>query len=439
MMSRAWTCALILAACAAGAWADDKGDNRGGNNPVIVIQKKDIKEIERHSAEISREVADELRAALEEARRDMRDSRREMRNEHRESFRVELDDEHREELRETLRDIIGESRGRLHEAGDTVHELMAQGITGWHSRGAAFLGPEFTLGDSGAGNARTVDERKSAAGVDRIEIHNVAGRVTVQGSDQNEIHVKGSLGEDVEELIFEVDGSSAEVRVKIPSGRRNLKIRSELTITVPKELRVEAETVSGGVEAMDIDGEYLRLETVSGGVNVARCTGDIEVSTTSGGINIADARKSVRAECVSGGIDIGGTPESVSAESVSGSVRITGVQRAVESNSVSGRVTVSGGMLERLDSESVSGGMDYVGGIAPGGRFDISSVSGGVSLTFVGHVSAEFDLQSFSGGITIDLPGAPTSAKRQISFRTGDGRGRVDVESFSGGIRINQK
>ncbi len=432
MMSRAWTCALVLAVCAAGAWADD--DDR-----VIVIQKKDIEEIERESAEISREVIDEVRAALEEARREMREGRREMRDEHRESFRIELDDEDREDLREALQDIIGESRGVLYDAGETVRELMAQGITGWHSGVAAFLGPEFTVGDSGAGNARPVDERKSAAGVDEIDIENVSGRITIVGWDQDEIHVKGSLGEDVEELIFEVDGSSAEVRVKVPSGRRNLKLRSELTISVPKRLRVEAETVSGGVEATGIEGDYVRLETVSGGVDVAGCTGDIEASSTSGGVTVADARKSVRAECVSGSVAVTGTPESVSAESVSGSVRIEGVQRETNASSVSGRITVTGGRLERLDAESVSGGVEYEGGIAPDGRFDISSVSGGVSLTFVGEVSAEFDLQSFSGGITIDLPGAPTSAKRQVSFRTGEGRGRVDVESFSGGVRINHK
>ena len=437
MRAKAWACGLAAVFCAAWSWADE-GDR--DDETIVIIEREELEQLHRDTAEASREIAVAIREALEEAREEMRrvgaDTRVERNRIREEAIRIRI--ENHDELRETLRDVMHESREVLHDAGEAMREFMAQGLPTLSGIGP-ILGFEPFFGDSGAGNARPVDERKSAAGVGEVDIENVAGRIVVEGWDQDEIHVQGTIGEDVEELVFEVDGSTAEVRVRVPKSGRNLKIRSELTIRVPKRVSVEAQTVSGGVEARNLEGSYLDLEAVSGGVKVAGCTGDIEASSTSGGIDIADARGEVQAECVSGSIEIVGTPTSVSAEGVSGSVQINGVQREAEVNSVSGRISVIGGALERFESESVSGGVTFEGGIARNGHFDISSVSGGVGLTFTSDVSAEFDVESFSGGITIDLPGAPTSAKRQVSFRTGDGSGRIDIESFSGGVRIDRK
>ncbi len=435
MRSRAWAFGFAVVLCAAGVWADDDNDDHNERR-VVIIGSGEIESLGGDSDEMSREIADAIREALREAREEMGRAGVEVRRSRDEAMRIRIED--RDELREALREAFRESQGALHEAGVVMREFMAQGLPGLTGIAPlAGAGPFF--GDSGAGAARSVDERKPAAGVREIQIENVSGRIVIEGWDQDEIHVQGSIGEDVEELVFLVEGDSAEVHVKVPKGRRNPKIRSELTIHVPRRLRVEAQTVSGGLEARNIDGDYIDLETVSGGVSVSGCSGDIEASTTSGGIDIADARGEIRAECVSGGIDVTGEPSKVSAESVSGSIEIHGVQREVETNSVSGRTSIYAGALDRLDVESVSGGFDYEGAIAPNGRFDVSSISGGVRLTFTSEVSAEFDIESFSGGINIDLPGAPTSAKRQVSFRTGTGAGRIDVESFSGGVRIDHK
>ncbi len=430
MLSKAWACALAALLCGA-VWADDRGRS-DDDDDVIVIQKEDIEEIERDAQEISKDIIESLREALDEAHAEMNAERERGHDD----IHIQISGSERDEIREALREVFEESRGALEEAGNAMRELMAQATPFFTTA----IAPHLVLGDSGAGNSRPVDLHKPAAGVSEIEIENVAGRITVLGWDNDEIHVEGYIGEDVEELEFEIDGSEAEVTVKIPQNhRRDMKIKSELTIHVPRRVSVDAHTVSGGVEARGIQGARVDVETVSGGVKVSECTGDIEASTTSGGINIEDAVKSVDAECVSGGINVRGTPTSVSAESVSGGVTIEGVQNEVEAESVSGRVTVKGGKLSKFSSESVSGGLDYEGSMASGGRFDLNTLSGGIEITFTEDVGAEFDLNSFSGGINVELPGAPTSGKKHLSFKTGDGSGRVDVEAFSGGVRIRRK
>ncbi len=332
-----------------------------------------------------------------------------------------------------------DSQDALREAGDAIHDLFAQNLPAFHNSAGPMLVPPMMLADSGPGNAKPVDETKPAAGVNDIEIHNVSGKTVIVGWDQDSINVKGSLGEDIQELIFTVEAGSSVVRVKVPERHRNLKIRSDLTISVPKRLRVDAHTVSGGIEASGIEGARVSLESVSGGVTVSACSGDIQAKTISGGIEIHDAKKSVDADCVSGGIEVYGSPTVVLAETISGGVVVEGAQEEVRADSVSGRVKVTGGKLKRFNAESISGGIDYEGGMATGGRFDLNTLSGGIRLQFTEDVSAEFDLHSFSGGIEVDLPGAPAFGKRELNFTTGSGDGTVDAEAFSGGIRIGKK
>jgi len=420
MKRKPWACVCAAILIAAGGWA--AGDEPKDDETIVIIKPEDIEEIREG-----------VREALEEAREALQNAREEQRVD------VRINTEERDEIREAVREIVQESQDALREAGDAIHELFAQAVPAWHATIPAAIGPSFSLSDAGAGNARPVDESKPATGVSDVAIYNVSGKIVIVGWDQDSINVKGSLGEDVQELVFTIDGGNAEVRVKVPERHRNLKIRSDLTISVPKRVRVEGNTVSGGIEASGIDGARVRLQSVSGGVTVRACTGDIEASTTSGGIEVHDAVKSVDAECVSGGIEIHGAPTIVSAETVSGGVTIEGAQQEVSAESVSGRVGVRAGKLSRFRAGSISGGIEYEGGMGPGARFDLNTLSGGIRLLFTEDVSAEFDLHSFSGGIEVELAGAPTSGKRELNFTVGNGDATVDAEAFSGGVRVGRK
>ncbi len=439
MKPKAWACmwAAVLVSASTAAWAADEGNV--DEETIVVLEPEDIEEIKEDALEASRDALEIVREALEEARKEMRESGRDERdhNRARREVRIQVDD--RDEIREAVREVVRESQDALREAGDSIHELFAQNMPAFHNSIGPMLVPSFTLSDAGAGNAKPVDETKPATGVTDIGIHNVSGKIVIVGWDQDTINVKGSLGEDVEELIFSVDGSSSEIRVKVPERHRNLKILSNLTISVPKRLRVNSQTVSGGVEASGIDGSRVSLESVSGGIVVKACSGDIDAHTTSGGIEIHDAKKEVDAECVSGGIEIYGAPTIVSAETVSGGVTVEGAQQEVSAESVSGRVNVIAGKLSRFNAGSISGGIEYEGGMAPGARFELNTLSGGIRLRFTEDVSAEFELHSFSGGIEVDLPGAPTSGKKELEFTTGNGDATVDAEAFSGGIRVGKK
>ena len=67
--------------------------------------------------------------------------------------------------------------------------------------------------------AKEVDETIDAAAKGHVDISNIAGSIDVEGWSRNSVHVEGTLGENVEELVLERDpytlppGADLPVRV----------------------------------------------------------------------------------------------------------------------------------------------------------------------------------------------------------------------------------
>ena len=69
-----------------------------------------------------------------------------------------------------------------------------------------------------------------------VLIFNTAGSVEVSGWSQDTVEITGTLGDDVEELIFERDGNEIIIKVKSPSsssGWGRIDITSDLVVKVP--------------------------------------------------------------------------------------------------------------------------------------------------------------------------------------------------------------
>jgi DUF4097 and DUF4098 domain-containing protein YvlB len=251
-----------------------------------------------------------------------------------------------------------------------------------------------------------IDQTKPAKPDGRVSIDNVSGSITVMGWDQASVQVKGTLGANTEPLVFEVSDGTTRIAVKPKRSSRNSG-DGVLTIRVPKQSRVEVDTVSAEIHAKDLAGA-VDLHTVSGEVTASGITGDISL------------------------------------ESVSGKVQAEAGSRTLRCSSVSGNVQITGKSPLRVEMESVSGDLGYDGGLGKGGELKAETVSGPIEIRFPASVSAEFDVSTFSGSISSDLP-APLNLKKDgpvgknASFRTGGGDGRVRVETFSGSVRFVKK
>lgn len=279
---------------------------------------------------------------------------------------------------------------------------------------ALLLVPAMALADT------RVDERHNVAAGGRIELSNVAGKVTVRGWDRNDVQLTGTLSDG---LQLRQEKSANRVRWEIEYPRRGNSGGATLTLNVPRSVELLLSTVSADQDISGVDVRRLQADTVSGSLSASGRSGDSKLNTVSGNVTARLQTPRLDVNTVSGRIEAGG-----------------GVSGEIGAQTVSGRVGVDAGRIQRLVVETVSGGIDLSAtALAPGGRINVESVSASVSLLLPRTVSAQLSVNSFSGSINSDAgkverprygPGSSLDA------RLGSGDGDIRVQSHSGSVQV---
>lgn len=279
---------------------------------------------------------------------------------------------------------------------------------------ALLLVPAMALADT------RVDERHNVAAGGRIELSNVAGKVTVRGWDRNDVQLTGTLSDG---LQLRQEKSANRVRWEIEYPRRGNNGGATLTLNVPRSVELLLSTVSADQDISGVDVRRLQADTVSGNLAAVGRSGDSVLNTVSGNVTARLQTPRLDVNTVSGRIEAGG-----------------GVSGEIGAQTVSGRVGVDAGRIQRLVVETVSGGIDLSAtALAPGGRINVESVSASVSLRLPRTVSAQLSVNSFSGSINSDAgkverprygPGSSLDA------RLGSGDGDIRVQSHSGSVQV---
>ncbi|CAH0248135.1 DUF4097 family beta strand repeat-containing protein [Stenotrophomonas indicatrix] len=279
---------------------------------------------------------------------------------------------------------------------------------------ALLLVPAMALADT------RVDERHNVAAGGRIELSNIAGKVTVRGWDRNDVQLTGTLSDG---LQLRQEKSANRVRWEIEYPRRGNSGGATLTLNVPRSVELLLSTVSADQDISGVDVRRLQADTVSGSLSASGRSGDSKLNTVSGNVTARLQTPRLDVNTVSGRIEAGG-----------------GVSGEIGAQTVSGRVGVDAGRIQRLVVETVSGGIDLSAtALAPGGRINVESVSASVSLRLPRTVSAQLSVNSFSGSINSDAgkverprygPGSSLDA------RLGSGDGDIRVQSHSGSVQV---
>ena len=274
--------------------------------------------------------------------------------------------------------------------------------------------------------AEEVDKILKAAPDGEVDVSNIAGSVTISGWSRDEVEVTGTLGRNVKELIFERDGDTVTVQVKVPR-RGGSGIDSDLTIKVPEKSSLEVSTVSADIEISDTSGEQ-------------------ELSTVSGDIETESAGNDITASAVSGDIEISGDKSSneTDVSTVSGDVTLFRGSGTVRAESVSGDVLIDEGIFGRAVLGAVNGEIVFRAGLEKGGRFSAETVNGDIDVEFAGDVSAKIDIETFNGRIRNCFgPEAERTSKYtpgwELSFTEGDGDGRIDMSTMNGSLNVCKK
>ncbi len=124
---------------------------------------------------------------------------------------------------------------------------------------------------------------------------------------------------------------------------------------------------------------------------------------------------------------------------VSGDLRLTDVGGdALDAVSVSGNVELDRVTVREVSAETVSGDVTFVGAIDGKGSYDFKTLSGNVTVTLPKEPDAKMSAVTFSGGLKSDFPISAAGRRRRNRYSAtwGAGTAQVDLESFSGNIRI---
>lgn len=258
--------------------------------------------------------------------------------------------------------------------------------------------------------------------------------VTVPPNARLEMHVMGGT--------IEVDTWDAdEVRVRAETGRReSVRVRTSNSVVRIDTRRENGFPGSGTVNyrltvpvsmGLELSGTNVDIELNGNG-------GEVSANVVSGDVIARDIRGPLTVQSVSGNVLVENAAGSVTAISTSGNVLVRDVRGRLDAKAVSGNV-----ILERIASPdvaaySVSGRVHLEGSIAPGGIYTLASHSGPVTVV-TPSLDAMLTLATNSGRFSSSIPALSTinhPRGRRLSYTVGAGSATVEIETFSGNIRI---
>jgi len=268
-----------------------------------------------------------------------------------------------------------------------------------------------------------INESLDAAEDGEVVVSNVAGSVEISGWSRNQVEITGSLGDGVEELIFERDDDEILIKVKLP--RRNSRSgSSELIIKVPEKSALKVNTVSADIDVQDVHGEQ-NLQVVSGNISTEFHAAELKAEAVSGDLSVSSDNQdsNARLTTVSGNIDV---------ENLAGELK---------TETVSGDISIIDSSFSRISAETVNGDLTLRAKFQPGGRMDLETVNGSVDVDFDGDVSAEINIETFNGSIRNCFgPDSVRTSKyapgRELDFTEGSGNGRVRITTLNGSVRL---
>jgi lia operon protein LiaG len=330
-------------------------------------------------------------------------------------------------------------------------------------------------------------ERYAVSG-DEVAIYNLAGEVRVEpgpgpdvtaevtrgGADAGKLKVmKGEVdGRETLRFLYPADriqytklaeGSSTQLRVRDngtfgdndrddhgreerrPKGKQititgrgaGLDAYADLRVTVPTGKQVAIFLAVGKVAVTNVNGD-LSIDVASAPVATSNTRGELDIDVGSGAVQVTQARGDLSVDTGSGTVaasDVRG--ESVSIETGSGDVTSSDVRSSelsIETGSGNIQVTALTAPHVQLETGSGSVSADLNGEVW---NVAVQTGSGDVTLKMPPTIGAEVDIETSSGDIETDFEVAVTRhARDHMTGRIGDGRGKIAIETGSGGIKL---
>jgi len=240
------------------------------------------------------------------------------------------------------------------------------------------------------------------------------------------------------------------------SGKKSVEGYVSYHIFVPKDIReADISVTSGEIRAFYLKGR-LNLSATSGDIELAGAEGEISSSATSGNIQVRDSKGKISLEGTSSDMQVKNLEGDLSIDCTSGTVNIEEFKGSLKSSQTSGDLegrgligdvsitTTSGDVsVEQtdggLDLNSTSGNLEAKTQIVPSKNYYLKTTSGEVYLSISKGAQADLKLETTSGETSLNLPMVlKTASRSSLSGKLGSGGAKIEIETVSGDINIEE-
>ena len=264
----------------------------------------------------------------------------------------------------------------------------------------------------------------------RIEIENVRGSVVVNGWEQPQVQLSGTLGEDSK---LEISGDAQHLNLRVQSkGSHWLRGNgpdsdSDLVVKVPHGAALKVAVVSADASVSGVSGKTFDVNGVSGKLTLSGDAPQIDVNSVSGDVVFTTKQtNAARAHL----------------QTVSGDITAHGLGGRIKLETVSGDIGLDGGEVQELETGTVSGDAKLHVTPSAHARFSLESMSGDIRLHMAGSLSGHVEAQTFSGGIRSDfgrVQDKEHGSGSSLDAHVGDGDAQVHAQTFSGDIELRKQ
>ncbi|MFW6140206.1 MAG: DUF4097 family beta strand repeat-containing protein [Acidobacteriota bacterium] len=318
-----------------------------------------------------------------------------------------------------------------------------------------FMGvsPQYSLADQKY--EQKFEDTVALSKTGTVILRNISGDIEVKTWNKAEVSIKAvkstqassekSAQErfDLVKIDVSKQGNMLTIKTEYPKDNSlSRKIRNfsvDFWLVVPDQAEADIHSVSGGISAEKIGGK-LTAETVSGDVDAMDISSFTRAKSVSGDVTVSKASDGVNCKSVSGDLELENITGDLNLKTVSGDITVRNIKEGdIEAETVSGKVElidVKGAM--KVNAESLSGKVEYVGDINRSGRYYIKSHSGGIYLRIPGNSAFDLRAKTFSGSIDsdFDITISGKISKRELYGKVNGGGADIEVKTFSGDIHI---
>jgi hypothetical protein len=206
-------------------------------------------------------------------------------------------------------------------------------------------------------------------------------------------------------------------------------------VRLPRGMRLEAETGGGNVSAEEIASA--RLRTGGGNMAAKRIAGPTDLHTGGGNVALRETGEA-RIHTGGGNVEVTGAHGSVNLETGGGNVSVDGCDGALVAQTGGGNMEVRG---VRGSLTGRTGGGNIRAGLGPSdgpAKAELRTGAGDIDLTLNGRADAEVRAETGNGRVTLEPARIArlSSDETRLEARLGTGRGRVQLHTGSGSIRV---